>query len=170
MTNDSSSSEALDLPAERAVADSLGRAFPELVETLRVQRVRRLWVDVPVGKLHDVIRYVKETLGFDMLCTITGTDEGTELGFLYHLAAPSGIVLTLTVKTPKDAPGPETVIGFYPLAELYEREIIDLLGAQINGLPEGPRYPLPDNWPEGQYPLRKDWKPEPADVTKEKNR
>jgi Ni,Fe-hydrogenase III component G len=32
----------------------------------------------------------------------------------------------------------------------------------VTGLPEGSRYPLPDNWPEGQYPLRKDWKPADA--------
>jgi membrane-bound hydrogenase subunit beta len=169
MTNPPSSPETQDFPAERAILTALGDNFPELKDQGRLQRVRRLWVDVPVARLHDVIRYVKETLGFDMLCTITGTDEGTELGFLYHLAAPSGIVLTLVVKTPKDAPGPETVTAFFPLAELYERETVDLLGARIGGLPEGPRYPLPDDWPEGQYPLRKDWKPEPTDVTKEKN-
>jgi membrane-bound hydrogenase subunit beta len=27
-------------------------------------------------------------------------------------------------------------------------------------LPEGFRYPLPDDWPANQYPLRKDWSPE----------
>ena len=28
---------------------------------------------------------------------------------------------------------------------------------QVQGLPPGNRYPLPDDWPQGQYPLRKDW-------------
>ena len=30
---------------------------------------------------------------------------------------------------------------------------------QVHGLPEGPSFPLPDCWPEGQYPLRKEWNP-----------
>ena len=46
----------------------------------------------------------------------------------------------------------------FPAAEIYERELIDLLGAKVAGLPEGKRYPLPDDWPAGEYPLRKDWK------------
>jgi membrane-bound hydrogenase subunit beta len=40
-----------------------------------------------------------------------------------------------------------------------------LLGAQVEGLPQSSRYPLPDNWPKGQFPLRKDWK---AEMLKEK--
>jgi Ni,Fe-hydrogenase III component G len=35
---------------------------------------------------------------------------------------------------------------------------VDLLGIKVNGLASGHRYPLPDNWPKGEYPLRKDWK------------
>jgi Ni,Fe-hydrogenase III component G len=35
---------------------------------------------------------------------------------------------------------------------------MDLLGAQVEGLPAGRRYPLPEDWPQGEYPLRKDWK------------
>ena len=37
---------------------------------------------------------------------------------------------------------------------------MDLLGFQVQGLTEGSRYPLPDVWPAGQYPLRKDWSAE----------
>ena len=35
---------------------------------------------------------------------------------------------------------------------------MDLLGIKVNGLAEGQRYPLPEDWPKGDYPLRKDWK------------
>jgi Ni,Fe-hydrogenase III component G len=46
----------------------------------------------------------------------------------------------------------------FPSAHIYERELIDLLGAKVEGLPPGNRYPLTDDWPKDQYPLRKDWK------------
>jgi Ni,Fe-hydrogenase III component G len=29
-------------------------------------------------------------------------------------------------------------------------------------LPAGPRYPLPEDWPEGEHPLLKDWAPQSA--------
>ena len=54
----------------------------------------------------------------------------------------------------------KTVISYFPDAEIYEREVVDLFGVTIEGLPPGNSYPLPDDWPKGQYPLRKDWKPE----------
>jgi membrane-bound hydrogenase subunit beta len=50
------------------------------------------------------------------------------------------------------------VTGMFPAADCYERELVDLLGFEVQGLPPGNRYPLPDGWPDGQHPLLKDWK------------
>ena len=47
----------------------------------------------------------------------------------------------------------------FPSLMLHEREMVDLFGVQVSGLPEGPSYPLPDGWPAGEYPLRKEWNP-----------
>ena len=55
----------------------------------------------------------------------------------------------------------------FPAAHIYERELVDLLGAKVEGLPPGNRYPLPDDWPEVQYPLRKDWKQESSGLPQE---
>jgi Ni,Fe-hydrogenase III component G len=151
-----------NLERENEIKAELSRKFPFLAEDCTIQRVRRMWVKVPMDQLHPVMLHAKEQLGFSMLCTITGTDEGDSLGLLYHMAHDNGIVLTLMTNAPKEGPGPSTVTPYFPLAELSEREVIDLLGARIQNMPEGPRYPLPDAWPEGQYPLRKDWKPEGA--------
>jgi membrane-bound hydrogenase subunit beta len=155
---------APSLDVENGIVRKLTEKFTFLTDQVNVQRVRRLWATVPMSELHPVVIYAKDELGFNMMCTITGTDEGAELGLLYHLAHDNGVVLTLVTRAPKDGPGPDTITPYFPLAELYEREVIDLLGARIQGLPEGNRYPLPDAWPEGQYPLRKDWKPEGAKV------
>jgi NADH:ubiquinone oxidoreductase subunit C len=53
----------------------------------------------------------------------------------------------------------QTITSIFPGGGIYERELIDLFGAHIDGLPEGRNYPLPDNWPKGEHPLLKDWKP-----------
>jgi len=52
----------------------------------------------------------------------------------------------------------KTITDIFPPADIYERELEDLLGAKVDGLGDGKRYPLPDDWPKGEYPLRKDWK------------
>ena len=102
--------------------------------------------------------YVVKNMKFCVLGAITGLDEGATLGLIYHLGRENGIVLNLSTSVPKEKPVLKTVTSYFPAADVYEREVIDLLGFQIEGLPEGNRYPLTDDWPAGQYPLRKDWK------------
>jgi Ni,Fe-hydrogenase III component G len=138
-------------------ADLLAR-FPALRDKIRVARPRRVWVDVEADQFGEVFDHLVGQMGFSILCTITGLDEGEKLGLIYHLARTTGHVLNLHVRVPKDKPEVRSIIARFPAAEAYEREVADLLGFQVKGLPEGNRYPLPDNWPQGQFPLRKDWK------------
>ena len=93
-----------------------------------------------------------------MLCGITGLDEGITLGFIYHIAREDGIMLNIKVSVDKNNPAIKTITGYFPGADIYERELMDLLGAKVDGLPAGNRYPLSDDWPVDEYPLRKDWK------------
>ncbi|MFC1501474.1 NADH-quinone oxidoreductase subunit C [Elusimicrobiota bacterium] len=149
---------------EELIQQELENKFPFLKEKIRIQRARRLFADIPLDKFMEVFDYVAKHMDFPNLCTITGTDEGDNLGCYYHLAKRNGIILNLKSLTPKSNPKILSVSSYYPTAILYEREIHDLLGFDVQGLPEGPRYPLDENWPQGQYPLRKDWKGSAMDL------
>jgi len=92
-----------------------------------------------------------------MLCTITGLDLGSDFGMIYHLAREDGIALNIETGVPKENGKVKTISSYFPSGIIYEKEIVDLFGVNIEGIPEGVRYPLPDDWPPGQYPLRKDW-------------
>jgi len=94
------------------------------------------------------------------LCAITGVDRGDALGAIYHVARVNGVMLNLSVRIDRSSPVIQSVTPYFPAAQVYEREMIDLLGIQVRGLPPGSRYPLPDDWPKDQFPLRKDWNPE----------
>jgi len=143
---------------EQAILEELTAKFPLLKDKVRVQRVRRLFAQVPSDDVREVFGYLVREMNFPILCTITGLDEGATLGVIYHLARESGIVLNLATSVPKERPALGTVTDYFPAADAYERELVDLLGFQVQGLPAGPRYPLPDDWPAGECPLRKDWK------------
>jgi membrane-bound hydrogenase subunit beta len=130
--------------------------FPE--DRIRIPKERRVFVDVSMKEFEEVLKFLMDKTHFDTLCTITGLDEGTVLGLIYHLTRQDGIVINIKTSVPKDNPKIKTIMGYFPSAEYYEREVVDLLGIKVEGLPEGSRYPLPESWPDGQYPLRKDWK------------
>ena len=78
---------------------------------------------------------------------------------LFRSLAQKEILLNIKTSVPKNNPNLKSIIGYFPGAEIYERELVDLLGVKVEGLPEGYRYPLTDEWPKDQFPLRKDWKP-----------
>jgi membrane-bound hydrogenase subunit beta len=148
------------LGKEQDILNRLSERFCDLnVKEATVSR-RRIFVEVPSQWFLELIRFAKEYLGFAHLSTITGLDEGDRFIVIYHLSKADGIVLNIKVPVPKDDPVIASVLPFYDGAIFYEREVEGLLGIRVQGLPEGRQYPLPDNWPKGQYPLRKDWKPD----------
>ncbi len=139
------------------IQSQLLEQFPFLEGKIRIQRARRIWVDVSSDRFDEVFRFLNAKMTFGILCAITGQDEGESFSFIYHLAKEDGTVLSLKTSVPKANPKWKSVGAAFPGAIIYEREIADLLGVEVEGLPAGARYPLPDNWPAGQYPLRKDW-------------
>jgi Ni,Fe-hydrogenase III component G len=142
---------------EQEILQKLTARFPYLDGKGRVARARRIFVDVPNENFRTVLGYAMKELGFSILTTMTGTDDGETLGFMYHLASMNGMILNLKTSAPKTNPVIKTVTDLFPTGEMYEREVVDLLGAKVEGLKPGRRYPLHETWPEGQYPLRKDW-------------
>ncbi len=143
---------------EKSLLQELESKFPQLEGKAVIQRARRIFVDVPHDSFYEVFDFSVKNLGCTMLCTLTGIDEDVMLAVIYNLGRDDGILINLIVRVPKEAPILKSVSSYFPNAVLYERELVDLFGMKVEGLPEGYRYPLPDNWPEGQFPLRKDWK------------
>ncbi len=140
---------------------SLEARFPALAGKVAAPRARRLFAEVPAEALRAVLDFALDELGFDRLCALTGLDDRTAFAALYSLGHADGTVLSLRVSVPREAPVLRSVTDRFPGAANYERELVDLFGFEVKGLPPGKRYPLPDDWPLDQKPLRKDWKPAP---------
>ncbi len=153
---------------EEKIQQELLKNFAFLENKIKIQRVRRIFIEVPLEKFFAVFDYAVKNLGVSMLSALSGLDEGENFSFIYHLALANGIMLNFKTGVAKNAPLLKTVTGYFPSAEIYERELADLLGVEVIGLKKGKRYPLPDNWPEGQYPLRKGWKKEALNKQEDK--
>jgi len=148
---------------EEEIKQGLIDKFNYLQDKVAVKRTKRLFLEASIDKFREVFDHAVKRLNFSMLSAITGLDEGDRFGLIYHLASDNGIMLNIKTSIPKDDPILQTVTGYFPSAEMYEREMADLLGINVKGLPDGNRYPLPDDWPNDQYPLRKGWKSDVLD-------
>ncbi len=114
----------------------------------------------------DLLAAVKamQSANWGYLATITGIDLGAEAGeieLLYHFCSGAAVV-TLRVRTPRDDPFVPSIYEIVPSVSFYERELIEMLGVTIVNTPNTQRLFLPDDWPAGVYPLRKDFKLEDA--------
>lgn len=93
------------------------------------------------------------------LSTITGLDQGAEAGIievLYHFCQ-GAVVLTLRVPTPRDHPAVPSLYGIIQSVSFYERELMEMFGVTVIDTPNPDRLFLPEDWPGGVYPLRKDF-------------
>ncbi|MDD4312024.1 MAG: NADH-quinone oxidoreductase subunit C [Eubacteriales bacterium] len=137
---------------------ALNQHFPAL-EAVSNHPLRIFTVFTTPAAFEEALHFANLTLGYHKGKHIIGTDEGADIGISYILSNDEDVLLVLRERVPKSAPNVRSMGELYPSLVLHERELVDLFGVQVSGLPEGPRYPLPDCWPEGEYPLRKEWNP-----------
>ena len=95
----------------------------------------------------------------------SGNDMGKNIELIYHFSVNYGtpldeISLNIAVDLPKSKPEIETICDWIPGALVTEREKQEMLGVKVVGIPDSRRLFLPDDFPEGVYPWRKDKQPE----------
>ena len=124
---------------------------------VQVKRKSRIFITIPRTELTKTASILANELNVQHISTITGRDMGAEFDILYHFFL-NGVVITIRTTCPKTDPTIDSIVGIFPGAILYERELNDILGIVPTGHPDLRRLVLPDDW-VGGYPLRKDWKP-----------
>jgi len=123
---------------------------------VQIKRPGRVFVTIPREDLIKTMNILSSELNVRHLSTITARDTNKDFELLYHFFL-NGVVITIRTICPKNDPTIESIVPIFPSANLYEREIHDILGIVPQGHPDLRRLVLPDDW-VGGYPLRKDWK------------
>jgi len=116
----------------------------------------RVYLRVAPETVTEVSELMFEEIGA-RLQIMTGIDTGEGIEVLYHWALDDeDCVVTVFTVVDRDAPELESIASFCPAAEWIEREIWELLGVEFIDHPDLRHLLLSDDWPEGNYPLRKD--------------
>lgn len=93
----------------------------------------------------------------------SGVDTPSAIEILYHWAFdPLNLVVTVRTKLDRDKPEIESVASICTGIEWIEREMWELLGITFVNHPDMRHLLLLDDWPEGEYPLRRDYAPPPT--------
>jgi len=142
---------------ENEIVEKLKNFLKENLVNVTIPRKRRIFVCIKKDALEEAVEYFVKDLKFKHLSTITGVDLGKEIEVIYHLSHKGSIMLSIRLAVSKKNPNIPTITDLIPGATLYEREVHDLLGVKFEGHPDLSPLILPEEWPEGVYPLRKEY-------------
>jgi len=146
------------LKEEEVVEALKGVLGPSLVES-SVVKSGRVRLVVEPGAHRRAIEALKSKFGEVHLFSIVGADLRDRLELTYNLwLYEPKVHVMLKTSLPLDQAEVETVTDLIPGSILYEREVYEMLGVRFRGHPNLKRLFLPEDWPEGVYPLRKDIK------------
>lgn len=138
-----------------AIITTLQAQLGEAILAVKRKSGQRIYIDITADRLTDASRLMLEQLG-GRLQIATGIDTRHGYEVMYHWAMDAeGIVITLRVTVDHDSPELDSIAPMYPAAEWIEREIWELLGIHFKGHPDLRHLLLADDWPEGNYPMRR---------------
>lgn len=146
------------MPAE--VITALQGRFPQATERASADHPA---VNVPLGDVVAVLRFLRDESGFDLLMDLTAIDwaEGAAPRFtvVYHLLSstrPGSYVRVAAACAGSEAePTAPSVVELWPGANWHERECFDMFGITFIGHPDLRRILMWDGYP--YHPLRKEF-------------
>ena len=143
----------------RARLNQLKEKFGSQILRADFPNDRRLYVYVDPAALKAVCRYVFRDLDARYVISVGADDRPYSGNFMvYHDFAfdKDKILSSIIVQLPADNPKVDSISDIVPGANWAEREIRDMFGIEPVGHPYPKRLILPDGWPDGLHPLRKD--------------
>lgn len=119
-----------------------------------------IWMKVEKDAFKDVVKHLID-LQFPHLAVTSGQDLGKTIELIYHFTVNFGtrlkqINLNISVEVPKSKPELPSICDLIPGALITEREKMEMLGVKIIGIPDNRNCFLPEDFPKGIYPWRRD--------------
>ncbi len=126
----------------------------EHLKEVKIAGPRRVFATVDKTKLREVLKILRSK-DIQHISDITGIDLGEKIGVIYRIDCMP-VFLNLKIELPKSDTRFQTVTDIFPGAILFERDLMEMIGVKFEGHPDPRKLFLPDDWPEGVYPLRKE--------------
>jgi len=120
-----------------------------------------IWIYVKREAFRKAVEHVCELQKYPHLSVISSSDRGDIVELIYHFTIYYGhnlkeLSLGLCMDLPKEDLKIPTITDVVPGALFTERETQEMMGVEIVGIPDNRRLFLPDDFPQGVYPWRKD--------------
>ena len=122
-----------------------------------------IWLKISPENLQSAVKLLCDISLYPHLAFISGNDIGEHIELIYCFSIYYGdrskeVSINLVIHLSKNAARIPTIINLISGAQTTEREIREMFGVTIEGLPDLPNIFLPQDFKKGVYPLRRDEK------------
>lgn len=140
------------------VLKDINERFKEDIVDFFDRSSTRVYVEIKPSSLVKIAKYIFKDLRA-RFAIASGLDARSHMEILYHFIFEDiNLIFSLRVKLDKSKPEIDSLTSVFKAADWIEREIHEMLGINFKGHPNLRRLLLPDDWPDGVYPLRRDYK------------
>jgi len=147
---------------ERLLEEIKTKLSDVLVEA-KIDRPRYASIKVKPEGMVKAATLLKEN-GFNHPLSVSGVDypDRGEVEVVYHVSClDSKSLVALKTALPRGQPSMPSLREIWRGVHFHERETWEMLGVKFEGHPELKRFLLQEDWEEGVYPLRKEFKLKP---------
>jgi Ni,Fe-hydrogenase III component G len=142
------------------VVTRITSALGDRIIDLQQPSEKRLYLEVGPNVIPDTAQLLFNHLEARFQ-TASAVDAPRQIEILYHWALDSiGLVVTVRTRIDRDQPEIASITPICPAAHWIEREMWELMGISFRDHPDLRHLLLEDDWPDGKYPLRRDYRRE----------
>lgn len=139
------------------VLKDLREKFKDDIIDLFDKSEKRVFIEIQAASIVKVATYIFKDLAARFNIA-SGMDLRYHMEILYHFTLEEiNLLISLRVKLSKDKLEIDSLAPVFEGANWIEREMHEVLGIDFKGHPDLRRLLLPDEWPKGVYPLRRDY-------------
>ncbi|HYA56656.1 MAG TPA: NADH-quinone oxidoreductase subunit C [Nitrososphaerales archaeon] len=123
---------------------------------------RRLKISTTVGRVKEIGIFIRDSLGFDHISTVSGVDwiAQNQLEVIYFIGSSTpgqeDFIMALSERIPRENPVAPSMVDVWRGVEYPERETHEMFGINFQGHPNQSHLFLPEDWND-LPPLRKDY-------------
>ena len=150
--------------------DSFKKQFGKKLSEARIEKVQnnakkssveRIWVSIERDSFKEAVKYLCTIHPMPHFVVISGYQIGDLIELIYHFslnyASKQGeFSFSIKVTLPKADAVLLTITDLIPGALVSEREIQEMFGVKISGIPDSRRLFLQKEFPKGVFPWRRD--------------
>ena len=140
------------------IVQEIQQALGDKIKSVVIKNSQRVYIDIEPEAIREVALYIWKDRDARYVIA-TAMDNRTSFEVLHHfsLDRQGGVMLSVRSLLSRDKPSMPSLAPVIKAANWIEREMNELMGVEFQGHPDMRRLVLSEDWPQGVYPLRKDF-------------